>query len=84
MSTKSHFKVRKSTDYNTILLYFCVQGEDSEGQGNLACCSPWGCKELDMTERLTNNYKCYHYLARIQKAIFCVCVDFKAYFYNKN
>ena len=20
--------------------------------GNLACCSPWGCKELDMTERL--------------------------------
>ena len=22
------------------------------GQGGLACCSPWGCKELDMTERL--------------------------------
>ena len=22
-----------------------------DGQGNLACCSPWGCKELDMTER---------------------------------
>ena len=21
-----------------------------EGQGSLACCSPWGCKELDMTE----------------------------------
>ena len=21
-----------------------------EGQGNLVCCSPWGCKELDMTE----------------------------------
>ena len=21
-------------------------------QGSLACCSPWGCKELDMTERL--------------------------------
>ena len=19
----------------------------SEGQGNLVCCSPWGCKELD-------------------------------------
>ena len=30
---------------------------DSEGQGNLACCSPWGCKDLDMTERLNNNYK---------------------------
>ena len=23
---------------------------DSEGQGSLLCCSPWGCKELDMTE----------------------------------
>ena len=22
------------------------------GQGSLACCSPWGHKELDMTERL--------------------------------
>ena len=21
-------------------------------QGSLACCSPWGCKESDMTERL--------------------------------
>ena len=26
--------------------------EDSEGQGSLACCSPWGHKESDMTERL--------------------------------
>ena len=26
-----------------------------EGQGSLACCSPWGHKESDMTERLTNN-----------------------------
>ena len=23
---------------------------DSEGQGSLACCSPWGSKELDLTE----------------------------------
>ena len=23
-----------------------------EGQGSLACCSPWGCKESDTTERL--------------------------------
>ena len=21
-----------------------------DGQGRLVCCSPWGCKELDMTE----------------------------------
>ena len=26
-----------------------------EGQGSLACCSPWGCKELDTTEQLKNN-----------------------------
>ena len=22
---------------------------DGKEQGSLACCSPWGCKELDMT-----------------------------------
>ena len=22
-----------------------------EGQGSLVCCSPWGCKESDMTEQ---------------------------------
>ena len=27
---------------------------DSKGQGRLTCCNPWGCKELDMTERLTH------------------------------
>ena len=21
-----------------------------DGQGSVTCCSPWGCKELDMTE----------------------------------
>ena len=26
--------------------------EDDEGQGSLACYSPWGHKESDMTERL--------------------------------
>ena len=28
---------------------------DGEGQGSLACCSPWSCKESDMTERLNNS-----------------------------
>ena len=27
---------------------------DSEGYGSLAYCSPWGCKESDMTEQLNN------------------------------
>ena len=26
-----------------------------EGQGSLACYSPWGCKELDTTWRVNNN-----------------------------
>ena len=29
---------------------------DSEGQGSLACCSPHGHKESDMTEQLNNNF----------------------------
>ena len=28
---------------------------DGDGQGSLAFCSPWGCKELDTTELLNNN-----------------------------
>ena len=28
---------------------------DNEGQGSLACCSPWAHKELDTTERLNNS-----------------------------
>ena len=28
---------------------------DNEGQGSLVCCSPWGHKESDTAERLTNN-----------------------------
>ena len=30
---------------------------DREGQGSLTCCSPRGCKESDITERLNNNSK---------------------------
>ena len=30
---------------------------DSDGQESLACCSPWGRKESDMTERLNNKNK---------------------------
>ena len=26
-----------------------------DGQGGLACCGSWGCKELDTTERLENS-----------------------------
>ena len=30
---------------------------DGEGQGNLVCCSPWGRKESDTIEQLTNDNK---------------------------
>ena len=40
-------------------LYHRLNGHEFElalavgdGQGSLACCSPWGCKESDSTERL--------------------------------
>ena len=36
---------------------------DSEGQGSLECCSPWGRKELDMTQRLKNNNKEFQTIA---------------------
>ena len=39
---------------------------DGEGQGSLVCCSLWGCKELDRTERLNNHHhlfiKCLTYM----------------------
>ena len=28
---------------------------NSEEQGSLVCCSPWGLKELDKTKQLNNN-----------------------------
>ena len=33
---------------------------DGEGQGTFACCSPWGHKESDTTERLNNNSNIYN------------------------
>ena len=42
--------------------------EDSEGQGSLACCSAWGCKESDMTQRLNNKTSLY-----IKLIIFKLC-----------
>ena len=34
---------------------FVKAPRDGEGQRSLACCSPWGHKESDMTERLNKN-----------------------------
>ena len=52
---------------------------DGEGQGGLACCNPWGSKQLDRTGWLNNNpfiilyitlcmlYECNHFLPAVQK-----------------
>ena len=31
-----------------------------DGQGSLECCSPWGCKELDMNDQLNNQEMRHH------------------------
>ena len=33
-----------------------------DGQGGLACCSPWGCKESDVTEQLTLKLSLFSYI----------------------
>ena len=33
---------------------------DSEGQGSLVCCTPWGHKELGVTERLNRQTETLH------------------------
>ena len=33
-----------------------------DGQGSLACCRPWGLKDLEMTEQLNNNKNSGHQL----------------------
>ena len=47
---------------------FVQAPRNSEGQGSLVCCGPWGCKESDMTEWLKNNRA----LSRVSCAI-CSC-----------
>ena len=38
---------------------------DGKGQGSLLCCSPWGCKESDTTERLNNSKWRLHYIGMV-------------------
>jgi len=33
---------------------------DGEGQGSLACCSPWGHKESDTTQQLNSSVQFIH------------------------
>ena len=42
-----------------------------DGQGSLACCSPWGHKELDTTERLTE----LRWLSTLYKSLLSYALD---------
>ena len=44
---------------------------DSEGQGILACCSPWGHKELDVTEQLNHD----HHLLETERSFWVITID---------
>ena len=41
---------------------------DSEGQESLVCCSPWGCKELNNTERLNSSSKVHNAQSVVEDA----------------
>ena len=43
------------TAVKALTLTLTLTPNPSEGQGSMACCSPRGHKESDMTERLNNN-----------------------------
>ena len=40
---------------------------DCEGQGSLECCSPWGRKQPDMTQRLNNKTMGYWWLGTTER-----------------
>ena len=42
---------------------------DGEGQGSLASCSPWGCKESDTTQRLNNHH--HHCQRQVNSRVSC-------------
>ena len=45
---------------------------DGEGQGSLACCSPWDCKESDTTEQVNNNKDRRRGLPWLIVVVFCL------------
>ena len=48
-----------------------------DGPGSLACCSPWGCKELDTTELLNQTLKWFRKNVCVYVCTYkctCVCI----------
>ena len=59
---------------------------DSEGQLNLACCSPLGCKELDRTEELKKKKRIKLNIARTRWSVnkFTTCQNIIQYYLQNN
>ena len=48
---------------------------DSEGQGNLTCCHPWGSQRSDMTQRLKNKRTTVLLFEKMYIQVFCPILD---------
>ena len=59
--------ITDSMSLSHLLLEFEQAAGDGKGQRSLVCLSPWGCKELDMTEKLnwTESFKNQSYINQI-------------------
>ena len=62
MLGKTEGKRRKAEEDEMVREHYRLSGHESEktlgvseGQGSLACCSPWGSKDSIITEQLNNN-----------------------------
>ena len=62
MLGKNECRRRRPTEDEMVGWHYWLNGRefeqtrgDSEGPGSLACCSSWGCRELDMTWCLNKN-----------------------------
>ena len=58
---------------------------DGEGQGSLACCSPWGLEEWDMTERLNNKLRekdYYYFVHCFLSVLYLYCSSFLLLLYS--
>ena len=65
MLGKTEAKEKRATEDEMVGWHHRLNGHEFEstpgvgdGQGGLVCCSPWGCKESDMTERQLTRERC--------------------------
>ena len=74
------------TEDEIVVWYHQVDGHEfqkppgnGEGQESLGCCSPWGHKELDMTEGLNNNKMVLSFCAYMFSCPLDKCLKFNCW-----